>query len=105
MSELTDINFDDNLNINSPLITNLVIVYSNNCHRCTKLCQELSTYNIKYSKINIDKNTSFKKKLSNILKLKILSIPVVLLFNNNVFVKKIPNKFPPSIIYLEISNL
>jgi len=106
--EFTDNDFDDDLNIiNTEQHISLIIGYSDQCHRCRELINNIDNDNrsIIYGKIDLKKNEDFAQFVAMKYNLNTLNVPLITLFKDRKFVKKIPNKFPLSHILMEIRNL
>jgi hypothetical protein len=103
--ELTDENIDDNLNLINCENQSLVIGYTDSCHRCKELIDNLNKHNIIFNKINLQKNENFSELIAIKYQLTSINVPLITIYKDGKFIKKIPNKFSVTHILLEIKNL
>ncbi len=105
MIELTDANFDENLNLINIDHISLIIGTTNGCFRCKELLNNLDNLEINYGNINLNINEEIMKKIGIKLKINSINVPLIILFKDGKFIKKIPNKFTTTHILNEINNL
>lgn len=103
--EITDLNFTEDLTLKDTEINSLVIGYTPDCYRCKDLINELDKQKVKYGKINLKKSEMFSELIALKCNLLQLNVPLITIYKDKKFIKKIPNKFPVNHILLEINNL
>jgi thioredoxin-like negative regulator of GroEL len=105
--EFTDKDFDNELNITINDKVSLIIGYTNQCHRCRDLINSIdnSSNTIMYGKVDLNKNDKFASFIALKYNLNTLNVPLIVLFKDGKFIKKIPNKFILTHILKEIDNL
>ncbi len=104
--ELYDNNFNNNLDLVNEKFS-LIIGYTNDCHKCSDIISKLNNLQeqIKYGKINLKSNKQFLINISKQINANKINVPLILLYKNEKYIKKIPNKFSINLIINEINNL
>lgn len=99
--------FDENCNLIDNDDTTIVICYTNECTRCKVLTDHLNHFEFEFSQYNLDTSghkqfyTTFCAKLGK----NNISVPLIILYKNGEFIKKLPNSFTINNILKELENL
>lgn len=97
---LTKANFSDTLKCDKKL--KLVIGVSNGCGVCKRLIENLTKKNVEFGSINLNDNPEYLRNLRRCGKLTStnIGVPLILIYNNNEFIKINPiTTNPDDIIY------
>lgn len=105
LDELNNLNFDDKLNLINCDNHSLIIGYSIDCFKCKILMDKLNLKNIRYAKVNLVENDDFLQSIAIKLNFSTVNMPMILLFKDKQFVKKLPSSFSFKHILKEINDL
>jgi hypothetical protein len=103
--ELYDNNFDKDINIINANNYSLVIGYTNECPRSRLMQNNLNVKSVSYGQINLRNNQQFLRKVAIKLNLTSVNMPLVLLYKNGKYVKRISNSLTIDNILEEVSKL
>jgi len=103
--ELFDSNFDNDLKIKDAENFTLVIGYTNECPRSRKMQNDLNEKNISYGEVNLRNNQMFLRKIALKLNLTSINMPLVLLFKDGEYTKRLSNSLPTAKILMEMVKL
>jgi glutaredoxin len=104
-SELLDNNFNNNLDLVNTTFYPLIIGYTNECPRCTALRNNLNSNHVTYGEVNLRNNPQFLRNVATKNNLTSITMPIVLLYKNGKYNKKITNTLPVAEIIQEINSL
>jgi hypothetical protein len=103
--ELYDSNFDKDINIINASNYSLLIGYTNECPRSRLMQSNLNAKAVSYGEVNLRNNQQFLRKIAIKLNLTSINLPLVLLYKDGVYVKRVSNSLSIDTILYEISKL